>query len=103
MAVIMVILVHGTVLPGGRLGVDIYFVLSGYLISSILMREALAHGTISLANFYMRRVLRLAPALVMFVIAYLIIVADMHPAGLRTAFTDAVSVLLYFHNFRILD
>jgi peptidoglycan/LPS O-acetylase OafA/YrhL len=103
MAIIMVILLHGTVLKGGQIGVDIFFVLSGYLISSILMREAETTGTISLANFYMRRVLRLAPALVLFVIGYLIIVARIYPPSLPTAYADAASVLFYVHNFRILD
>src|ERR1700744_442327 len=48
--------------PGGFVGVDIFFVISGYLITGIIQSE-LQHGTFSLARFYERRVRRLLPAL----------------------------------------
>jgi len=48
--------------PGGYLGVDIFFVISGYLISSILLSD-LDAGTLSFRSFYMRRVRRILPAL----------------------------------------
>lgn len=51
------------VFTGGFIGVDIFFVLSGFLITSLLIKEWRATGTISLNHFYIRRVLRLAPAL----------------------------------------
>jgi peptidoglycan/LPS O-acetylase OafA/YrhL len=51
---------------GGFLGVDIFFVLSGFLITSILLREQDKNGRISLKNFYLRRFLRLTPAFWMF-------------------------------------
>lgn len=51
------------VLPGGFLGVDLFFVLSGYLITSLLMVEASQRGTISIKQFYIRRARRLLPAL----------------------------------------
>ncbi len=51
-----------TVLPGGFIGVDIFFVLSGYLITSLLIVEA-QHGRISIKKFYIRRARRLLPAL----------------------------------------
>ena len=47
---------------GGFLGVDVFFVLSGFLITSILLREQDKNGKISLKNFYLRRFLRLTPA-----------------------------------------
>ena len=52
-------------LPGGYLGVDIFFVLSGYLITSHLRREADATGTIKLSAFWARRAKRLLPAAVL--------------------------------------
>ena len=49
---------------GGFIGVDIFFVLSGFLISSLLVSEFDRCNAVSLKNFYMRRLLRLAPALI---------------------------------------
>tara|TARA_R110002096_G_scaffold42144_2_gene113715 strand:- start:9248 stop:11179 length:1932 start_codon:yes stop_codon:yes gene_type:complete len=53
----------GILLQGGFLGVDVFFVISGFLITSILRREWLQTGTISIANFYKRRARRILPAL----------------------------------------
>ncbi|MEP6849251.1 MAG: acyltransferase [Acidobacteriota bacterium] len=55
-------------IQGGFLGVDIFFVLSGFLITSILLSEQDATGTIDLKNFFIRRFLRLGPALWFFLI-----------------------------------
>jgi peptidoglycan/LPS O-acetylase OafA/YrhL len=65
-AVLSVIAYHlaHKALPGGYLGVDIFFVLSGYLITAIIWREQLA-GRFSLATFYSRRVRRIMPALLL--------------------------------------
>ena len=62
-AVISVILfhIHADLLPGGFLGVDIFFVISGYLITGIIQRE-LAEQRFSLLNFYQRRAKRILPA-----------------------------------------
>ena len=69
-AVIIVLLAHGSeynLLPGvflsygGWLGVVVFFVLSGFLITQLLLRERATSGRISLANFYVRRVLRIWP------------------------------------------
>ena len=64
LAVIPVILFHGGFewLSGGYIGVDIFFVISGYLITSIILKEKEA-GTFSLARFYERRARRILPAL----------------------------------------
>lgn len=66
LAVLLVIASHLwiPVLAGGWIGVDVFFVLSGYLITSILVREFDQTGSIRLARFYTRRLLRLYPALV---------------------------------------
>src|SRR2546430_7461796 len=65
LAVIAVLLFHGGVsfLPGGFLGVDAFFVLSGYLITSLLITEYAVSGRIALGAFWVRRARRLLPAL----------------------------------------
>ncbi|MGV8885880.1 MAG: acyltransferase family protein [Microbacteriaceae bacterium] len=65
LAVVVVILFHLTpgALPGGYLGVDIFFVISGFLITGILLREKRETGSIRLGNFWRRRARRLLPAL----------------------------------------
>lgn len=68
-AIAVVVAFHAGVLPGGFLGVDLFFVLSGFLIASILLREQSATGTIALANFWTRRARRLVPAVIVLVIA----------------------------------
>src|SRR5215212_7979046 len=52
-------------LPGGFLGVDVFFVLSGYLITGLLLAEYNRRGTIDLLGFWVRRLRRLAPALLL--------------------------------------
>src|SRR6202042_1905766 len=56
-------------LPGGYIGVEVFFIISGYLITSLLLRENAHTGTIRLRHFYIRRMLRLWPALLLFVVA----------------------------------
>lgn len=64
-AVTLVLVYHffPQLLPGGFLGVDIFFVISGFLITSLLIHEKAKHGRISLAGFWRRRARRLLPAL----------------------------------------
>src|SRR5436190_12184913 len=64
LAVLLVVLAHAGVgfLPGGFVGVDVFFVLSGFLITGLLLAEARSHGTVSLVDFYVRRARRIVPA-----------------------------------------
>ncbi len=66
-AVLAILVYHGlpNAAPGGFLGVDVFFVLSGYLITSLLVREADGRGRIRLGEFWARRARRLLPALVL--------------------------------------
>lgn len=73
LAVALVVLFHAGVswLPGGFIGVDVFFVISGYLITGLLVAEQARTGRISLAAFWARRVRRLGPALVLVMVVVL--------------------------------
>lgn len=70
LAVVSVVLYHAfpSLLPGGFVGVDIFFVISGYLITSHILRE-LSDSTFSIATFYSRRIRRIFPALLIVLVA----------------------------------
>jgi peptidoglycan/LPS O-acetylase OafA/YrhL len=70
--------------PGGFLGVHLFFVLSGFLITALLLQEWDAKGSISLRHFYRRRVLRLAPALVALLVTYSLVQVLRRIAGNST-------------------
>lgn len=63
-AVLMVVLAHARLpfLPGGYVGVDVFFVISGFLITGLLQQELQATGSIDVRQFYARRIRRLLPA-----------------------------------------
>ena len=74
LAVIAVVVFHaGLALPGGFVGVDIFFVISGFVITASLLREQTRFGRISLRAFYWRRFRRLVPALALVVAVTLIL------------------------------
>jgi peptidoglycan/LPS O-acetylase OafA/YrhL len=94
-----------SLLPGGALGVDLFFVLSGFLITTLLMQEWLAKGTIRLARFYQRRALRLLPALFAFLLVYLVVMLGLRDLGFtgadtpRAELTTATAAVLYCVNW----
>ena len=61
LAAILVTLFHARLVPGGFIGVDIFYVISGYLITGLILREIEKTGTLDLKNFYQRRIKRLLP------------------------------------------
>lgn len=63
LAILLVVCWHAGLLPGGWIGVSLFFTLSGYLITSLLLEEHGRTGTLSLPSFYRRRAVRLGPAL----------------------------------------
>lgn len=84
------------VLNLGNLGVRIFFVLSGFLITTLLLREREKHGSISLKKFYMRRTIRIFPALYFYV--FCVFIADCF--GLfNLSFSDLVHSLTYTMNY----
>lgn len=101
-AVIAVILYHGGVVwaTGGFLGVEVFFVLSGFLITSLLVQEWQHSGTIRLREFWARRARRLLPALFVLVVVICIYYAVAGPSQAVPGFWgDGLSALLYFSNW----
>lgn len=74
LAVTAVLLYHSALgwLPGGFLGVEVFFVISGYLITSLLLADRAKHGKVSLIGFWKRRARRLLPAAFTLIIATLV-------------------------------
>lgn len=100
-----VLLYHaGLPVPGGFIGVDVFFVISGFLITSLLVREVERDRRVSLPRFYARRARRLLPAsaLVLAVTA-LITWATAPVVAWRTFGGDLVSAALYVVNWRLAD
>lgn len=81
----------------GTLGVTVFFVISGYLITSLLMKEHERSGSISLRMFYFRRSLRIFPAMYVFV-AVLVALKSQHLVELREG--DVLAASAYVMNFR---
>src|SRR5438132_835086 len=82
-------------LPGGFFGVDLFFVLSGYLITSILLIEWEHHRRIDLLRFWGRRARRLFPAVIVVILAALALSAIFARADLPSTRGDAISSLFY--------
>lgn len=101
-AVIAVLLFHGGVLKGGYLGVDLFFVLSGYLITSLLLAETARSGTIGLGGFWARRARRLLPALFLMLIAVCVYAAFIaKPTELNQIRGDFLATLGYVANWHL--
>ncbi len=99
-AVTSVILYHAglSLVGGGYIGVDIFFVISGYLITTILLSEAEA-GHVSIVRFYERRVRRILPALITVILATLPFAwAWMLPEQLRDYGKSLVAVMVFASN-----
>ena len=103
LAVLGVVLYHAGVhwLPGGLLGVDAFFVLSGFLITTLLLQERTRSGTVDLRRFWVRRARRLLPALAVLLVTVSVMVAATGSATQKQAYPrDAGSALLYVANWR---
>ncbi len=100
-AVAAVVLYHADVmwLPGGFLGVDVFFVLSGFLITSLLLVELDRSGRIDFGRFYLRRARRLLPALVAVLIAVAFLVATVAYDSASGFRRDLPGALLYVSNW----
>ncbi|WP_394560701.1 acyltransferase family protein [Aquipseudomonas alcaligenes] len=99
LAILLVLLFHSKVpgLPGGNIGVDLFLVLSGFLITSLLLDEQARSGTIALKRFYLRRAWRLTPALLLMLFLYSLLAPLLWP-DYFFHLRDVLSVLLYVAN-----
>jgi peptidoglycan/LPS O-acetylase OafA/YrhL len=98
--VLGILLFHAGHLRGGWLGVDLFFVLSGFLITSLLLAEFESRGRISLPSFWLRRARRLLPALfltLLGVAAYAATLAD--PRDLERIRAEGLATLFYVANW----
>ena len=91
---------YKSLLPAGFVGVDIFFVLSGFLITTLLMQEFNKTGSVSLKNFYIRRALRLGPALiVMLTVICALSFVLFNQTRARENCMDALIALFYCSNW----
>jgi peptidoglycan/LPS O-acetylase OafA/YrhL len=104
-AITAVVLYHtGSLVPAGYLGVDLFFVLSGFLITSLLLGEWAGRGTVDLQSFYRRRALRLLPAL-FFLLAIFLAVSAIFFVDARSLWKDVFGVAAgigYFSNIAMM-
>ncbi len=100
-AVLAVIAFHTGALGGGFIGVDVFFVISGFLITRILWTELAVTGTVALTRFYAARARRLLPAAAtVLVVTAVATVALLPPLQARSALDDGLASALYVGNYR---
>lgn len=100
LAALLVLIYHAKWLDGGYIGVDIFYVISGFLVTGILVRELDTKNIISLVAFYARRTKRLLPASFLVIFATGIAGFIFLPASMRESFgKDLIAASTYVSNF----
>ncbi|MBN2507282.1 MAG: acyltransferase [Verrucomicrobia bacterium] len=101
LAIVLVLLYHADLewMPGGFLGVECFFVLSGYLITSLLLAEWSRHGRLDLMAFWRRRARRLFPALAILLVVVTGYAVMFLPRELATLRGDVLSTAAYVANW----
>jgi len=103
LAILLVVAFHANVgwLAGGYVGVDVFFVLSGFLITGLLAREVADTGDVNLPEFYARRARRLLPAMLVVLVATLAMVVWLYaPIDQPGIAGDARAVAMHYGNVR---
>ena len=100
LAALLVTIFHARLVPGGFIGVDIFYVISGYLITGLILREIENTGTLNLQNFYQRRIKRLLPTSVFVLFVTAIVGMFVLPAITRDALgRDLFAAATYISNY----
>src|SRR3712207_4059108 len=101
LAVMAVLLYHADPrwMPGGYLGVEVFFVISGYLITALLLSEWQQHSHIDLKNFWLRRARRLLPALYLLLLVTLAFAVVALPDEVARLRVDALAAFGYVTNW----
>jgi peptidoglycan/LPS O-acetylase OafA/YrhL len=104
LAVIAVLLYHADLawIPGGFLGVEVFFVISGYLITALLLAEWRQRGRIDLKTFWLRRARRLLPALYVLLVATLAFAVVFLPGEIAGLRGDVLAALGYVTNWYLI-
>lgn len=99
-AALLVLFYHAKFVSGGYIGVDIFYVISGYLITGLLLAELERFGSFSLRNFYTRRFKRLLPASLLTITVSGVAGWILFPASMRHDFgRDLIAASTYISNF----
>ncbi len=99
-AAILVTVFHARLVPGGFIGVDIFYVISGYLITGLILREIEKTGTLDLRSFYQRRIKRLLPTSVFVLFVTAIFAWIFFPPITRDALgRDLFAAATYISNY----
>ena len=99
-AAILVTVFHARLVPGGFIGVDIFYVISGYLITGLILREIENTGTLDLRSFYQRRIKRLLPTSVFVLFVTAIFAWILFPPITRDALgRDLFAAATYISNY----
>jgi peptidoglycan/LPS O-acetylase OafA/YrhL len=101
LAVIGVLLYHADLawIPGGYLGVDVFFVLSGFLITSLILEEFDRSGRIDFGKFYLGRARRLLPALLLLLLVVSVAAGFFYRDAAASVRADAMASLFYVNNW----
>ena len=102
-AVIAVMFYHAGVnwIPGGFLGVDLFFVISGYVITRLILDSIEESSALDLREFYLARIRRLFPSLLLLIASTTVFVAVWAPDAAKRFFTDIPFVLSGTNNWRL--
>jgi peptidoglycan/LPS O-acetylase OafA/YrhL len=89
---------------GGTIGVDAFFVLSGYLITTVMLRDFDRHGRVRFLWFWTRRIKRLVPGMLLVVVTVVILASLFSPTYMKPAIaSDATATLFYFANWHFIQ